>query len=386
MKYPRIHLSIDNCFASKRWTKPEDWMKKIRECGIRYVECSADTECDMLYSDRGYLDEWADRVRCEGEKSGISIASVYTGHGTYSTLGLTHTDDRCRERMLHGWLYRHIDNAARLGAIAGFYCHAFDDTVVSSSERYSEYCDILCNQLKKAAVYAKEKSVILSLEQMYSPQQYPWRIKDAKELIRSTYQCGAPVYLTIDTGHQFGQQHFLKPDIKTVICAIEEKKHLYVGAEEAHNILLSAQNGNLNSSDAASEIMRLCEENDHLFSEPCDSDTWSWIKNLGKYSPIIHLQQTDNTSSAHRDFSPENNSNGMITGVKLLTSLYESYNTPNENGMPMPVEDIYLTLELFYPNTAKGYDIVNSLGISAEYWRRFIPEDGMTLDELVKRL
>lgn len=76
----------------------------------------------------------------------------------------------------------------------------------------------------------------------------------------------------------------------------------------------------------------------------------------------------------------------MITGEKLLTSLYESYNTPNENGMPMPVEDIYLTLELFYPNTAKGYDIVNSLGISAEYWRRFIPEDGMTLDELVKRL
>lgn len=130
--------------------------------------------------------------------------------------------------------------------------------------------------------------------------------KDAEDLIRNVYRCGAPVYLTIDTGHQFGQQHFLKPDTKTVICAIEEKKHLYVGAEEAHNILLSAQNGNLNSSDAASEIMRLCEENDHLFSEPCDSDTWSWIKNLGKYSPIIHLQQTDNTSSAHRDFSPEN--------------------------------------------------------------------------------
>lgn len=386
MNYPKIHLSVDNCFASKRWTRPENWMDIIRKYGIKYVECSADTECDMLYSDRGYLDEWGDNVRREGERNGVGTASVYTGHGTYSTLGLTHTDKRCRDRMLHSWLYRHIDNAARLGAIAGFYCHAFDDTVVSNAEKYSEYLDILCSQLKKAALYAKEKNVLLSLEQMYSPQQYPWRIRDALDLLRRVNESGAPMYLTVDTGHQFGQQHFLKPNSDGVIAAIREKKQLYVGSKEANDILVAAQNGEMDELKAVSDIMALCVAHDYLFSSPEDSDTWSWLRALGKFSPIIHLQQTDNTASSHKDFSPENNQRGIISGEKLLKALYDSYNTPDGDGMPERVTDIYLTLELFYPNTARSYDIENSLRISADYWRSFIPKDGMLLDELVGRL
>ncbi len=47
---------------------------------------------------------------------------------------------------------------------------------------------------------------------------------------------------------------------------------------------------------------------------------------------------------------------------------------------------MFLLMTMLQRISVKGYDIVNSLGISAEYWRRFIPEDGMTLDELVKRL
>ena len=48
--YPRIYLAIDNCFASKRWSTPADWMKVISDAGIYYVEASADNECDPLYS------------------------------------------------------------------------------------------------------------------------------------------------------------------------------------------------------------------------------------------------------------------------------------------------------------------------------------------------
>lgn len=62
MNYPKIYLAIDNCFASKRWTKPEDWMKVISELGLNYIECSADNECDPLYSGTNYLRDWKEEV------------------------------------------------------------------------------------------------------------------------------------------------------------------------------------------------------------------------------------------------------------------------------------------------------------------------------------
>ena len=46
---PIIYLGIDNCFASKRWARPSEWTRVIRDLGLRYVEASADTECDPLY-------------------------------------------------------------------------------------------------------------------------------------------------------------------------------------------------------------------------------------------------------------------------------------------------------------------------------------------------
>ena len=49
-KYPRIYLAIDNCVFYKRWTEPGEWAEKIRSLGVKYVEASADTEHDPLYS------------------------------------------------------------------------------------------------------------------------------------------------------------------------------------------------------------------------------------------------------------------------------------------------------------------------------------------------
>ena len=48
MKDPKIYLAIDNCFGSKRWTEPREWMDTIKSLGVYYVEASADTECDPL--------------------------------------------------------------------------------------------------------------------------------------------------------------------------------------------------------------------------------------------------------------------------------------------------------------------------------------------------
>ena len=99
MKFPRIHLAIDNCFASKRWTEPREWLALASSMGLRNVEASADTEADPLYMGSEYMADWIGEVtRCEKD-SGVKVVNLYSGHGTYTTLGLGHQDCRVRDRM-----------------------------------------------------------------------------------------------------------------------------------------------------------------------------------------------------------------------------------------------------------------------------------------------
>jgi hypothetical protein len=71
---PQIYLAIDNCFASKRWTRPADWATLIADIGISYVECSADTECDPLYMGKEYTKRWINQTKDACKKAGIPLA------------------------------------------------------------------------------------------------------------------------------------------------------------------------------------------------------------------------------------------------------------------------------------------------------------------------
>ena len=79
---PKIFLAIDNCFATKRWCEPGEWMRVIKDLGIRYVEASADNEIDPLYSCPAFINDWVKQVRRESEKSGVRVVNLYSGHGT----------------------------------------------------------------------------------------------------------------------------------------------------------------------------------------------------------------------------------------------------------------------------------------------------------------
>ncbi len=101
--YPKIYLAIDNCFASKRWTAPEDWARVIKDLGVNYLEASADTELDPLYMGRGYLAGWKERVKAVEKNQNVKVANLFSGHGTYSTLGLAHPEATVRKNMLDNW-------------------------------------------------------------------------------------------------------------------------------------------------------------------------------------------------------------------------------------------------------------------------------------------
>ena len=111
---PKIYLAIDNCFASKRWTQPQEWMRVIRELGLTGVEASADTECDPLYIGAEFTRDWIEDVRRQCAQTGCVVRNVYSGHGTYATSGLSHYDRRVTERFRDAWMKAQMDTGDRL--------------------------------------------------------------------------------------------------------------------------------------------------------------------------------------------------------------------------------------------------------------------------------
>lgn len=124
-------------------------------------------------------------------------------------------------------------------------------------------------------------------------------------------------------------------------------------------------------------------EHPHMFADSKDSNPYNWIRELGCWSPIIHLQQTDGTASAHRPFTDEYNKAGLIDGRKVLDAIAESYRDVNREAFPQVCKEIYLTIEVFSGTGAMSIDIIKDLRDTVSYWRQFVPKDGLKLDKLL---
>jgi hypothetical protein len=135
---------------------------------------------------------------------------------------------------------------------------------------------------------------------------------------------------------------------------------------------------------AVDAVLEEVAKNPHLFSAVQDGDPYEWLSQLSCYSPIVHLQQTDNTASAHKAFTEEHNTNGIIEPLKVLRAIQVAYDRPVDASMPPRVEEIYLTLEMFSGTADKAADILERMRVSADYWRKTIPSDGQTLDEVLR--
>lgn len=387
---PIIYLGIDNCFASKRWVRPSEWARVIRDLGLRYVEASADTECDPLYMGPEFTAAWIEDTRDACAKHGVTVKNVYSGHGTYATCGLSHYDARVTKRFLNEWMKAQVDTAARLGAGFGFFAHGFEELLLQDDRLYSDKLDELYGNLADLAAYSKGKGVdYVGIEQMYSPHQPPWRIADAEELMREVYaRSGAPFYITADLGHMNGQQYFLKPDAgyveRAIVSAREGSpiRRLWLGSVAAHDTCKRAVNGEISVSRAVASIMADVEAHPHLFAAPEDASNDAWVRRAGCYSPIIHLQQTDGKSSPHWTFTPENNRNGIVRPDEFLRALKASYALPDDPAMPPKCGEITLTFEPFIATAGNTYDLLDDIAESVRCWRRWIPKDGLRLSEI----
>jgi len=384
VKYPKIHLAIDNCFASKRWTKPDEWASVIKDIGVDYVEASADTELDPLFMGEEYLKRWVDDVKQAEQRYGIKVANLYSGHGTYCTLGLTHTDANIRRRMIDYWFKPLIRTAAELDAGLGFFAHAFSEAVLEDRRVYAEYMELLNDGLSELSSYAKKTACgKLGIEQMYSPHQVPWRIEGTRELLREVKRrSGSDFYFTEDVGHHHVK--FIMPNREKIVQALRAKNSngLWLGTKKAYVLFDEVLHGSADI-DALQNEMKI---NPHMFSNEKDSDCYTWLSELGCYSPIVHLQQTNGQSSAHLHFTQENNAQGKIEGKRLLEAIKASYDKSEAQGMPNRCDEIYLTFEAFTATASINQDTIKQYKQSVAYWRKFVYEDGLILDTLLSRM
>ena len=385
---PRIHIGIDNCFAIKRWTAPEDWARVVRDLGMKYVEAVPDLECEPLLTPDDYRQEWIDRVNRVREETGVRVVMFYSNDSTYDTIGFSHPDERVRNYFVNEWFRKFIDMAAQIGSDIGYYVQATPESALYSKSgralawSHAKECMADVNRMAGAAGIGH-----VVLEQMYTPHQPPFSIDGMRQLIKDiTKESGVPFYLTEDVGHHC-RKYFMptEEDLQAAARRYAEDGFVdvWLGSLEAYQLFTGcAGNGQL-SRMTVEYLLDDFRKNADQFNTPKDADCYEWLRALGAYSPVIHMQQTDGTHSSHDPFTPENNAAGKIHPVKVLQAIAESYAKEPEAGMPPRCEDIYLIQELYLSTKDIGYQGLYKLRTSTNYLRKFIPEDGLRLSELL---
>jgi sugar phosphate isomerase/epimerase len=108
--------------------------------------------------------------------------------------------------------------------------------------------------------------------------------------------------------------------------------------------------------------MRLCLDTGHA-PHPAERDPYRWLRELGRSTAIVHLQQTEAGHSRHWPFTPEYNQVGIIEPGRVLEALAES-----------GAEEIFLAFEISHRESyEQDGRVAADLRESARYWRQFLP-------------
>lgn len=393
---PKLYLAMDTCFAIKRWIRPSQWMPLIKELGFNSIEASTDNEMDPLFAPVTYMEDWVDEVQEYEKKLSMKVRSFFTGYQTYRTAGLAHHDARVRAKIRDEWYKPLICSAERLHADIGFSFHAIQEEYLQDPEKYRKAIDMANNEFALLAAYArKHGGVRLCCEQMYAPYQPPFTIESAKEMLKDIYSRGnSPFYIAVDVGHMVGQVKYRDPSKTDIINGLKqlratgELRNLWLGPLTAYKKMEDQAARPASGDEAfADELIGYLKDYAYMFShDKADSDPFAWLEDLGPYSPIVHMQQTDGIKSSHAPFTPETNKTGIITGERLLRSLAKGYEKAEEAGMPPRTDRITLAFEIFVSNVKYPYDALEELKQTAASWRKYIPEDGISLDEAIRLL
>ena len=328
MRTVHVDIGINGAFLTRRWEEPENWMRITAELGYPYHSFCADVIDPFFSGDRGYQLEAAAQTRAAAEKYGVKLFDVYTGVATHRFHGLSHSDERVRSRM-RDWILECYEICAALGTTRlGGHWDAFSVEVLESPERAEEAWTRVVQQFRDLAdAGATHGITALYNEQMYIPSEIPWTLAQSERFLLETNHArpGVAVRLTLDVGHQAGMHYGLEGE---------------------------------------------------------DLDYLEWVRRLGAFTELIHLQQTTPDGSHHWPFTPEFNQRGHVKVDAILEALEWSHKHAAESplaGVLSPCDECILIGEWIPGSTKTEAKLLEELSVSARYLREFVPEGGLKL-------
>ncbi|HUU14617.1 MAG TPA: TIM barrel protein [Terriglobia bacterium] len=299
----KLHLGINNIYAAKRWPEPDEWGKQVTQrWGLKYVQFCFDLLDPRCSAEARKA--MAAKVREAAQKYGFEIHSAFIGVGAYIYNLLLHPFPELRKDALE-WCRLASITAAELGAkgVGGPIAAASMRDYRDPSKR-KFLRDTLVEGMQTLARYAADQGLkFVCWEPTPIGREMLIHLDEAKELYeRFNENTPIPIYYILDVGHQ---------------CSYEVTGK--------------------------------------------DRDTYLWLRELGKLSPLVHLQQTEADWDRHWSFTKANNAKGAIRMDKVVEALEQS-----------GAEEVYLFPELIHPFEFEEDKLLEELDETYAYLKQFV--------------
>ena len=257
----RARLGINNCFAVKRWPRPDDWASIVRnDLGLDTVELSLDLLAGP--DTPAGRDRLAEQTRIALVRHGLRADTVFTGLAAYSLNLLMHPDAEYRAAARR-WYREAIDLTAQLGATAvGGHVGAMTVADAADPRRRAQRRVNLREHLTEIAAYAHERGLDHLLVENLVTDREPSTISSIENILTERSVVRAPVQLCLNLGHPF-------------VCG----------------------------------------------GSPRDRDPYAWLAHFGPRIAEVQLQQSDGLGDHHWPFTPERNAAGRVDPGKVLDTL-----------------------------------------------------------------
>jgi sugar phosphate isomerase/epimerase len=296
-------LGINLGFATNRFPEPDEWGRLVaEELGLDSVQIVA----DLLnpFWPQAVIEAELERIQAAVARYGLCVDSLMTS--TYTRVNHFMYPYPEMRQAWSEWFRRFADLAARLGARSvGSHFGILSYRDVADAGRYRARVDEAVRRWQEVSYYAKEVGLeYVFFETMSIPREMGWTIAEARELYeRVNEDAGVPMRLCLDTGHA---------------------------------------------------------------PHPDERDPYPWLEQLGSYSHLVHLQQTEAGHSRHWPFTPEYNALGIIEAGRVLRTLAAS-----------GAEEIWLGFEIAHRERYEVEPLViPELAASARYWREALVAGG----------
>jgi sugar phosphate isomerase/epimerase len=296
------HLGMNLIYATKRWPEPDVWGQQIgKRWGLKYVQFVFDL-LDPRTIPAARV-KYCDAVRKAAATYGFEVHNCFIGVAAYTYNYLLHPFPEMRQDALD-WCEKASLCSQEMGSkgVGGPIAAAGMRDYTDPRKR-DWLLDTLVEGIREfARIAARHGQDFLLWEPSPVGREMGSSIDTVKELYeRFNADSPIPVHLQLDVGHW---------------CGYEQQGR--------------------------------------------DADLSAWLMELGQFSPVMHLQQTDGQADCHWSFSNKNNARGVIDMGKVLETL-------DKGGC----EEVYMFPELPFPYEMNESEVLAELDESVEHLKQF---------------